>query len=202
MVVRERERAVLPQFSTGTILDLQRNHGLVIDILHPRSLAWLRRFRDHKQPLIGHITNQANGQFIRILSLSGQVAIFPEEPYVPESNNLPLNEQILIKQVDFQEVIQSKWGIGGVENHFGNVATHAGISIVYFRDAGVRLHGRDYQSPDCGIPVTSTETCIRDPEFAVVGSWAEGAGFIIDRWDSKKGLPAIWATRLLVPARE
>lgn len=188
------EKPLVRNFTPGALKDLERNHGVVFDPLGA-SLAKLVIAR--KQ--FWHITNRDNQDFMNLVSRPTQIAIFPDRKqfYVPESNNLSLDNQRELLKVDLAEVVKRKWGIGGVEEVIDNVATHAGLVFAHFdKTSGkVRLHGKDYE-----YRYGRTETPTVGSLVADVGSFYAGRGLSVNDWNRGEGFGLVWAVRLVVPA--
>lgn len=123
------------EFSSGTLKDIERNHGVVFDPLE----ASLAKLVAVKRPL-WYITNRDNPGFMNLVARSTQIAIFPNPTdfYIPKSNNLSLDRQRELLAVDEAEVINKKMGIGGLRLIMGDVATHTGFVFAHFDKTEVK----------------------------------------------------------------
>lgn len=189
--------AVEPQptrnFSPGALKDIERRHG---EVFNPFKKS-LKRLRAAKKPL--WIVYEGE-EFMKVVSRPTQVVIFPtQEFYVPDSNKLSLADQKDLLEVDSEEIIKKKWGVGGVDLVIGDVATHAALPFAYLERSGrrqVRLHGSDY-----GYRFARTDTPTVGSGVAHVGDF-RAAYLFVDYWRSGRGAVNVWAVRLGVPAQE
>lgn len=187
---------VVRDFAPGTVKDIKRNHGVILNPLET-SLARLvdvgRSFR--------YIVNRTDPRFMNLISGSTQIVFFPDprQFYVPDSNRKNLAAQEALLAVDEAEVIRGKWGIGGLKLVIGDVATHAGLVFAYFDKTGgkVRLHGGDY-----GYRFARTETPTFGSSVAGVGDFRKFRGLNVVVWRRGGGDGLLWAVRLGVPAQE
>lgn len=181
---------VIREFTAGTLRDIERNRGVVFNPLE----TFLARLREEGRPF-AYITHEDDKQFMKLLSINSQVAILPvpNKFYVPESNNKGLKVQKVAQQVDLDEVIKKKFGIGGVDSIVGNAATDSGIAFAYFdlTKGRIRLFGRDY-----------SYGWVRNTTPTRVGRWREKEGLTVGDWASDDVDPEVWLYRLLVPAQE
>lgn len=196
------------EFSPGTLKDIERNHGVVFNPLE----SSLAKLVAAKKPFWG-FKNRDNPDFMNLVSRPTQIAIFPEPQdfYVPESNNLHLDQQRELLAVDEIEVVKKKMGIGGLRLIMGDVATHTGLVFAYFdrseptdvmfaflyRSDGIRLHGADYD-----YRYARTETPTVGSRVACVGVFKKIAGLSVYDGHAGEGFRGVWAVRLGAPVQE
>lgn len=191
-LVQKREQLpVQREFSQRTREALERNCWLIYDPFDT-SLNWLEQ---EGKPFRTIVTG-GNFAMKTYSSRPSQVAILPDQFYVPNSNLATIDTQRDLMAEDLRVNINGQMGIDGVDMILGDAATHAGLVFAHLERTGIWLHlnGQD------GERYIRTDTHAAHYHNSIVGGVKDKSGLALIIESRKVGRNNIFVARLLVPA--
>ena len=133
------------------------------------------------------------GSFETKGSMTSEVAIKPDAPFIPGSNNKTLKEQ---KDMiaEFSRDLGKK--IKGVKAIMGEAPDYVELAFTHLDAIGGRLHGEEY-----GYNFARTKTPAVGFHVAVVGYFNNILGIGVTTWHRNEGQSRIYAAPIVVPAK-
>jgi len=132
-----------------------------------------------------------HSDFEQLTSRRSEVAINPNQLFLPNSNNKTLAQQE--KMVgDFSKKLSKK--VQGVEAIVGEASDYVELTFTYLGATGVRLFGKDYD-----YRYTRTKTPTVGSYVARVGSFDADDGLHVHDWRHDGGHSSVWVSPLVVP---
>lgn len=131
-------------------------------------------------------------QFEAARAISSEVAIDPNQLYIPGSNNSTMEEQLGMV-ADYSNDLSSR--IPGVEAVLGGTsADQIALMINYHTATGSQLHGNEY-----GFGYARTMTEQGEGRHMAIGAFDVGHGLHMWNVADSEANPKIWASPLIVP---
>lgn len=128
--------------------------------------------------------------FEALMSMHSEVAINPEQLFIPKSNNKTLDQQLeLITK--FSKDLGKK--VKGVEAIMGEAPDYVELAFSHLEATGDRLFGEKYN-----YNYARTKTPV-GAGVARVGDFRAAYGLCVDHWDRGHGGSSVFASPLVVP---
>lgn len=131
--------------------------------------------------------------FEQLASRRSEVAINPNELFLPDSNNKTLAQQEKIVR-DFSKKLTRK--VKGVEGIVGEAPDYVESVFAHLDATGVRLFGKDYD-----FRYTRTKTPTVGSDVASVGDFAADDGLNVNNWNRDNGNSNVWVSPLVVSGK-
>ncbi|HUD04810.1 MAG TPA: hypothetical protein VMR59_02385 [Patescibacteria group bacterium] len=164
-----------------------RKEGLLPDYnLTRQSLAALRKARNP----FWSTWHKDYPDFEAVPSRGSAVAFNPDKPFLPESNNKTLEQQLEMVARYNQELQQR---VPGVMAILGEAPDYAELAFTHFKQTGRRLFGSEH-----GYNYTRTQTQVGSG-VADVGSFGADDGLDVDCWGPAGRGGNLFAAPLVVP---
>lgn len=167
-----------------------KREGKIVLPLSPLSVRDIRELALR----FGIMWTVGDPEFEAARAISSEVAIDPNQLYLHDSNNSPMEEQLEMI-AEYSDDLSSR--IPDVEAVLGgSSADQIALMINYHLATGSQLHGREY-----GHGYTRTATEAGEGQHMAIGSFDTGHGLRMWKVADSEANPKIWASPLIIPKR-
>lgn len=123
-----------------------------------------------------------------------EVAIHPEQLFLPNSNNKTLEQQLKLVE-KFSKQLCGRERLSGVRVVVGEAPDYAEVAFAHLKATGQYLFGQNY-----GYRYTRTQTPTVGSSVAIVGDFDAQNGLSVHVWNCDDGGVNVWVVPLVVPA--